>query len=117
MPGCCLRQAQAAFAPAAFAPAVSSLAELVEARMQRRTATRRPRRFFAGVIYDPVDAVAYRLRAPVELQFGAERELILPLPTLNDYLWVIELPHEPVDPEYVTVITEGPLTEANLWEF
>ena len=73
--------------------------------------------FFAGVIYDPVDAVAYRLRAPVEVQFGAERELILPLPTLNDYLWVIELPHAPVDPEDVTVIAEGPITEDNLWEF
>ena len=73
--------------------------------------------FFAGVIYDPVDAVAYRLSAPVEVPFGAERELIIPLPTRNDYLWVIELPHEPVDPEDVTVIAEGPITEDNLWEF
>ncbi|NNJ12914.1 hypothetical protein EKD04_021535 [Chloroflexales bacterium ZM16-3] len=73
--------------------------------------------FFAGIIYDPADDLVYRLSAPVEVQFGEDRELIILLPTLNDYPWEVELLDEPVDPEYVTVITEGPITEDNLWEF
>lgn len=81
------------------------------------TTTAPLRCFFAGIIYDPADDVTYRLSAPVEVQFGENRELIIPLPTLNNYLWEIELPNEPADPEYVTVITEGPITEDNLWEF
>lgn len=73
--------------------------------------------FFAGLIYDPFEEAYFRLNAPVEVRFGEGGELFIPLPTLDDYLWTVVPVSSPAVPETVTMLTDGPIGDDNVWEF
>lgn len=73
--------------------------------------------YFAGLLYDALEDAVYRLASPVEARFGERGELIIPLPTIDNFPWEVEPLTDTIEPEHITLLVNGPIIEDNIWEF